>query len=100
MIFTPKILPHEPFLKAWIHKQVELLSRQLLQAGINIRLAVPEFQAIYVIEHNGETMHCSPEQAYATLQFFQALQEREQLDSRAAQAEPRATTQIGSSIDR
>ncbi|MEO0488027.1 MAG: hypothetical protein AAFZ49_00540 [Cyanobacteria bacterium J06659_2] len=100
MIFTPKILPHEPFLKAWIHKQVELLSRQLLHAGIDIRPTALDFQAIYVIEHNDETVHCSPEQAYATLQFFQALHEREQRDDRAAQDEPRATTQIGASIDR
>lgn len=80
MIFAPITFSYEPILNAWIRKQVELLSHQLLQAGIDIRPAASDFQTVYVIEYNGETVHCSPEQAYATLQFLQALQEREQRD--------------------
>ena len=85
MIFAP-LTAHRSLLNAWIRKQVELLGHQLLQAGIDIRPAASEFQDMYVIKHNGETVHCSPEQAYATLQFFQALQKREQEDFAASQA--------------
>lgn len=88
IIFAP-LTVHQAIVNAWIHKQVELLSRQFLSTGIDIQPAASESQEVYVIEHNGETAHCSPEQAYATLPFLKALQEREQQDIANSQSVPR-----------
>ena len=89
MIFAPITSTHKPLLNAWIRKQIELLSPQLLPTGIDIRPTNECPQGIYVIEIDGQALHCSPERTYATLQFLQALQEREQQDRADSQAHAR-----------
>ena len=66
---------------AWLHTQIEQLSADALRANIVVRMAFIDFyDAEYVIEHHGTTTHCSPEEAYAVLHFYLALDELEQRD--------------------
>ena len=80
MNFIPNDALCEPILDAWIRKQVELLSPQALNAGAEINPAAQVPPRTYSVEFNGEVVCCSPEKAYATLHFLQALQERSQRD--------------------
>lgn len=73
----------EPFFAAWLHTQIEQLSAEALRANIVIRIAFIDFyDTEYVLEYHGTTTHCSPEEAYAMLHFYLALDELEQRDNR------------------
>ena len=80
MNFIPNEALCEPLLDVWIRKQVELFSPQALNSEAEIRPAAPVPHRTYSIAFNGEVICCSPEKAYATLHFLQALQERSQQD--------------------
>ena len=80
MNFVPDAAMCEPILNAWLRKQIELLSEQALHTETEIRPMAQLPHPTYSIAFNGEVVCCSPEKAYATLHFLQALQERSQRD--------------------
>jgi len=86
MMIVPITPTAQSILNAWICKQVELLSQQLSTLGITTYPDATSRQRAYVIEFNGETIYGSPEKAYATLCFLQALQERERRELADSQA--------------
>ncbi|MEO1095053.1 MAG: hypothetical protein AAFX01_09145 [Cyanobacteria bacterium J06638_28] len=89
MNFIPNDALCEPILDAWIRQQVELLSVQAVNAGAEIRPVAQVPHCTYAIAFNGEVVCCSPEKAYATLHFLQALQERSQRDVAHSQTGPK-----------
>ncbi|MBE7385897.1 MAG: hypothetical protein F6J95_031480 [Leptolyngbya sp. SIO1E4] len=88
MNVVPDSMICDPLLDMWIGKQIELLSTQALTVGAEVKPVTQLSHRTYSIEFNGEVVCCSPERAYATLHFLQALQERIQQDFASSQTCP------------
>ena len=78
MHLLPNQTNFELIFKVWLHRQIEQLSTEAARANITVRLTHFDFHDTeYLIEHRGKITHYSPEEAYAMLHFYMALDELE-----------------------
>lgn len=74
----------ELIFKAWLHTQIKQLSADALRAGVSVRISHIDFHDTeYLIEHRGKVTHYSPEETYAMLHFYLALDGLERRDNNA-----------------
>ncbi|MBE7384705.1 MAG: hypothetical protein F6J95_025240 [Leptolyngbya sp. SIO1E4] len=78
MSLLPNQMNFELIFRAWLHTQITQLSVDVLRAGVFVRIAHFDFHDTeYLIEYQGKVTHCSPEEAYAMLKFYLALDDLE-----------------------
>lgn len=81
MSLLPDQIHFELIFRAWLHSQIAQLSVDALRAGVFVRLTHFDFHDIqYLIENRGRIAHYSPEEAYAILHFYLALDELNRKD--------------------
>lgn len=81
MSLLPNRMHFELIFRAWLHSQIKNLSVDALRADVSVRLTHFDFHDIqYLIEARGRIAHYSPEEAYAILHFYLALDELNRKD--------------------
>ena len=81
MCLLPNQRNFELIFQVWLHSQIRQLSAKALSKGMFVQLTHFDFHDIeYLLKHKGITMHCSPAEAYALLQFCLALEELNKKD--------------------
>ena len=76
MCLLPNQQNFELIFQVWLHSQIRQLSARALPAGMVVELTHFDFHDMeYLLKHNGATLHCSPAETYAILQFCLALDE-------------------------
>ena len=75
----------ELIFRAWLHSQITQLSVDALRVGVFVRSTHFDFHDIqYLIENQEKIAHYSPEEAYAILHFYLALDELDRKDKASA----------------